>query len=79
MTEKTKETTNAIIISILVGVMMFSLGFGFSQMTFAGDLRETMARVDNAEKKFDRILSLLERIVEQNTVVIAHLDGEYKK
>ena len=77
MVERIRD--NAILISILVGLLMFSLGFGASQLTMAGDVRENTTNIRNIDSKFEKIIGLMEKQIEQNNILIAKLEVQGKK
>ena len=76
MVERIRD--NAVLISILVGLLMFSLGFGASQITMAGDVRENTTNIRNIDSKFEKIIGLMEKQIEQNNILIAKLEVQGK-
>ena len=58
---------------------MFSLGFGASQLTMAGDVRENTTNIRNIDSKFEKIIGLMEKQIEQNNILIAKLEVQGKK
>jgi len=65
-----------IIITILLGLLMFSLGFGVSQTTVVADVREHTTRIESNEKDIDRLLGMMSELIKQNVVLIAHLESQ---
>lgn len=73
--------------TIVVGLMMFSLGFGASQLTIAGDVSRHDVEIknlrmefrderDRVEKQISELVGLMKETVQQNRELIAALRAE---
>ena len=57
--------TYQVIITILVALLMFSMGFGASQLTMASDVVRNTTRLDNIEKSVEKLVISLDKLIEK--------------
>lgn len=78
------------LLTLVVGLMMFSLGFGASQLTIAGDVNRHDVEIknmwtefrderDRVEKQISELVGLMTETVQQNRELLAVLRAEQRR
>lgn len=57
--------TYQVIITVLVALLMFSMGFGVSQLTIASDVVRNTTRLDVIEKNVDKLVISLDKLIDK--------------